>query len=82
MMASGKPVETVHIKTANVPSYKVSTEALQEIKARYRDKLMRDVEQMPYVRNQFAQDFPYIPNHKVVTPVAFSHAYQLSGIKS
>ena len=76
---SGK--KTVHIKTANVPSYDVSSEALQEVKARYRDKLMRDVDQMPHVRNQFAEDYPYIPSTKAVTPVAFSQAYQLKGMK-
>jgi hypothetical protein len=77
---SGK--KSVHINIANVPSYDVSTEALQEVKARYRDLLMRDVEQMPYVRNQFADNYPYIPNTKAVTPVAFSQAYQLKGANS
>lgn len=77
---SGK--KTVHIKTANVPSYEVSSEALQVVKARYRDKLMKYTDQMPHVRNQFSQDYPYIPTTTAIIPVAFSQAYQLSSRKS
>jgi hypothetical protein len=65
-----------------VPSYQVSSESLQEVKARYTELLFRDVDQMPHVRNQYSDSYPYIPNTKPVMPVAFSQAYQIKGIDS
>jgi len=73
---SGKPA--LHFKTAEVPAYTVSTEQLVEVKDRYRQKLMKQLDQVPEARNQFVEDTPIVAQPKLVTPEAFARAYQLN----